>query len=154
MSKPTVLTRFSATRIIFFFYRAVLSLFPTLMLTFMCAEAREVGHWGTWVTKAGWMYEGPTVDNHFDKDCIMGYYRLTSPGGEVAFRITNEKSLTSSRILSNPPGLPTVSFCRAFQGAPTFSSKQQIPVLASHNWALQHVWPNPVFASAFGEYEP
>lgn len=31
------------------------------------------------------MYEGPSVDNHFDKDCISGVYRLTSPGGEVCF---------------------------------------------------------------------
>ncbi|CAN0425981.1 unnamed protein product, partial [Hapterophycus canaliculatus] len=29
-------------------------------------EAREPGHWGTWITKTGWIYEGPLVDNHFD----------------------------------------------------------------------------------------
>lgn len=46
-------------------------------------EAREPGHWGTWITKTGWMYEGPSVDNHFDKDHISGVYRLTTPGGEV-----------------------------------------------------------------------
>eukprot|EP00903_Cladosiphon_okamuranus_P009107 g8702.t2 len=46
-------------------------------------EAREPGHWGTWITKTGWLYEGPLVDNHFDKDCISGVYRLTTPGGEV-----------------------------------------------------------------------
>lgn len=46
-------------------------------------EAREPGHWGIWITKAGWTYEGPYVDNHFDKDCIIGHYRLTSPGGEL-----------------------------------------------------------------------
>ncbi|CAM9696552.1 unnamed protein product, partial [Ectocarpus sp. 12 AP-2014] len=42
-------------------------------------EAREPGHWGTWITKTGWIYEGPLVDNHFDKDCVTGVYRLTSP---------------------------------------------------------------------------
>lgn len=47
------------------------------------AEAREPGHWGTWITKTGWIYEGPSVDNHFDKDCVTGVYRLTSPGGEA-----------------------------------------------------------------------
>ena len=47
------------------------------------AEARDPGHWGTWITKSGWIYEGPLVDNHFDKDCISGLYRLTTPGGEV-----------------------------------------------------------------------
>lgn len=47
------------------------------------SEAREPGHWGTWITKSGWIYEGPLVDNHFDKDCISGVYRLTTPGGEA-----------------------------------------------------------------------
>lgn len=47
------------------------------------AEAREPGHWGTWITKTGWIYEGPLVDNHFDKDCVTGVYRLTTPGGEA-----------------------------------------------------------------------
>ncbi|CAM9941745.1 unnamed protein product, partial [Laminaria digitata] len=45
-------------------------------------EARTPGHWGTWITKSGWTYAGPFVDNHFDMDCISGLYRLTAPGGE------------------------------------------------------------------------
>lgn len=47
------------------------------------AEARGEGHWGRWVTKAGFVYEGPAVDNHFDEDCVSGLYRLTTPDGEV-----------------------------------------------------------------------
>ena len=29
------------------------------------------------------MYEGPLVDNHFDVDCIIGLYRMTTPVGEA-----------------------------------------------------------------------
>ncbi|CAM9672084.1 unnamed protein product, partial [Discosporangium mesarthrocarpum] len=47
------------------------------------SEAREPGHWGTWITRSGWTYEGPLVDNHFDIDNIHGIYRVTTPGGEV-----------------------------------------------------------------------
>lgn len=48
------------------------------------AEAHDPGHWGTWITKTGWTYEGPSVDNHFDKDYILGVYRVTSPVGEAS----------------------------------------------------------------------
>lgn len=47
------------------------------------AEAREPGHWGRWITKTGWMYEGPLVDNHFDIGSISGVYRITTPLGEA-----------------------------------------------------------------------
>lgn len=45
-------------------------------------EGREDDHWGTWITADGHIYEGVTVDNHFDTTNINGEFRVTYPNTE------------------------------------------------------------------------
>ena len=46
-------------------------------------SAFESDHWGVWVTPEDVVYEGPTVDNHFDVTNIQGEFRVTYANGEV-----------------------------------------------------------------------
>ena len=42
---------------------------------------RPDDHWGVWLTKDGWRYEGWAVDNHFDTRQFSGECHVTCPAG-------------------------------------------------------------------------
>jgi len=42
---------------------------------------RDRDHWGVWLTKEGWRYEGYAVDNHFDVRTFSGEIHVTCPTG-------------------------------------------------------------------------
>ncbi len=44
------------------------------------------------------------MDNHFDKDCISGLYRLTTPGGEVDYRDKSQATTQDTWLdkMANP----------------------------------------------------
>lgn len=59
------------------------------MLTVACRfidatySMRSRDHWGVWLTKEGWRYEGYAVDNHFDIRSFTGECHVTCPTGAV-----------------------------------------------------------------------
>ena len=46
-------------------------------------EAFESDHWGVWLTPDDVVFEGPSVDNHFDVTNVQGEFRVTYQNGEV-----------------------------------------------------------------------
>lgn len=62
-------------------------------------SVRSHDHWGAFITKHGWRYEGWGVDNHFDPRCANGDFKLTFPGGIYVGMLVRGKSESSAAVL-------------------------------------------------------
>lgn len=62
-------------------------------------SVRSHDHWGAFITKHGWRYEGWGVDNHFDPRCANGDFKLTFPGGIYVGMLVRGKSERGAAVL-------------------------------------------------------